>query len=253
MLESPLQSRRRFVRRFVFGMAASALVGKVRKDPFLLEVSADEPLKDAQWLVSLNDFPVLRNDLASMRLSVNPISSDHFPDGNHYPVVINHAGGGVYYAMSSACAHAQCVVDSFDAFEQGLLCPCHGSLYAIDGTVIRGPATRSLSRYPITYDGQDLLTVTVPGVSYRVTVSLLKGASGSRLALTFPTEPNVSYEVRYRRNLSDPGVVVPFATTLEADLDQYIWLGDDQPATVYVEAIGDRGFLEVSLILLDLG
>ncbi len=253
MVHTDLHSRRRFVRRFALGMAASSLLGKSWKSPFLLEVAADEPLPAAQLRISLNDFPVLRNELGSMRLSVNQIGSDHYPDGHHYPVAINHVGGGRYYAMSTACVHQQCVVDAYDPFEQGMLCPCHDSLYAIDGSVIRGPATRDLKQYAISYDGQDQLTITVPGLEYQVTPTSLRTPAGSRVALGFPTWPNVSYEIRFRSNPRDPGVVVPFATTLEGDLDQTVWLGDDQPATVYVDAVGDRGFLEVSMILLDLG
>jgi nitrite reductase/ring-hydroxylating ferredoxin subunit len=253
MLHSTLHSRRGFVRRFVLGVAGSSLLGKSWKDPFLLELAAGEPVTAGLLHISLNDFPVLRNELGSMRLSVNPIASDHFPEGNHYPVIINHAGGGRYFAMSSECSHAHCVVDAFDSFEQGMLCPCHGSLYDITGQRIQGPAKRGLKPYVVAYDGQDLLTVTVPGLAYRVTPTLRRGLAGSRLALSFPTWPNVSYEVRFRARLNDPGTVVPFGLSADGPLDQTLWLGDDQPVTVFVDPVGDRGFLEVSLVLLDLG
>lgn len=253
MFNNALLSRRRFVRRFALGMATASILGKAKQNPFLWEVAGDTPPAGARLRVSLDDFPVLRNELGSLRLSVNPIGDDSFPNGNHYPIVITHAGGGVYFALSSACAHARCVVEAFDPFEQGLVCPCHGSLYAIDGTLLRGPATRGLTPYAAVYDGKGLLTVTVPDLAYGVTVSSLKAAAGPRLALTFPTWPNVTYEIRYRAELSDPGVPVAFSASLEGELDQYVWLGDDQPATVFVSPIGNRGFLEVGVILLDLG
>lgn len=47
-------------------------------------------------------------------------------------------------AVSSICTHLGCTVQHLsDGFE----CPCHGSFYSEDGTVLSGPAPRSLSWY----------------------------------------------------------------------------------------------------------
>jgi len=47
-------------------------------------------------------------------------------------------------AVSAVCTHLGCLVQrSEDGFE----CPCHGSIYREDGSVISGPAPRSLSWY----------------------------------------------------------------------------------------------------------
>ena len=50
-------------------------------------------------------------------------------------------GDGVY-AISIVCTHLGCIVKPT---EQGFECPCHGSAFAADGTVVRGPAPRPLS------------------------------------------------------------------------------------------------------------
>ena len=45
------------------------------------------------------------------------------------------------HAISTICTHLGCVVKpGRDGFE----CPCHGSRYAADGTVTKGPAPKSL-------------------------------------------------------------------------------------------------------------
>lgn len=45
------------------------------------------------------------------------------------------------YAVSTICTHLGCVVKpNPDGFE----CPCHGSRFATDGSVTRGPAPRAL-------------------------------------------------------------------------------------------------------------
>ncbi|MBM3818533.1 MAG: Rieske 2Fe-2S domain-containing protein [Acidimicrobiia bacterium] len=46
------------------------------------------------------------------------------------------------YAISIVCTHLGCIVKPTpDGFE----CPCHGSVFARDGAVVRGPAPQPLS------------------------------------------------------------------------------------------------------------
>ena len=46
-----------------------------------------------------------------------------------------------------------------DGFEVGFADPCHGGVYAIDGTHVAGPGSRSLSRYPVYVDGSGTVMV----------------------------------------------------------------------------------------------
>jgi glycine/D-amino acid oxidase-like deaminating enzyme/nitrite reductase/ring-hydroxylating ferredoxin subunit len=52
--------------------------------------------------------------------------------------------GGVH-AVGAACAHMGCVV-GFNEVERTWECPCHGSRYAADGSVLQGPAVKPLER-----------------------------------------------------------------------------------------------------------
>jgi glycine/D-amino acid oxidase-like deaminating enzyme/nitrite reductase/ring-hydroxylating ferredoxin subunit len=52
---------------------------------------------------------------------------------------------GVVHAVSPICTHLYCQV-SFNAAERSWDCPCHGSRFATDGTVIEGPAVSPLER-----------------------------------------------------------------------------------------------------------
>jgi cytochrome b6-f complex iron-sulfur subunit len=76
-------------------------------------------------------------------------------------VAIFRDGEGTY-AVSTICTHLGCVVKPN---EQGFECPCHGSRFASNGEVTKGPAPRPLGWLKVSVNG-GLLTVdegtTVP-------------------------------------------------------------------------------------------
>jgi 3-phenylpropionate/trans-cinnamate dioxygenase ferredoxin reductase component len=67
-------------------------------------------------------------------------------DGQKLAVHRDEAGS--LHAVSAVCTHMGCVVD-WNSAEETWDCPCHGSRFAIDGEVIRGPAKRPLERHEL--------------------------------------------------------------------------------------------------------
>ena len=49
--------------------------------------------------------------------------------------------GNNVHAMSTVCTHLVCIVKATD---EGFDCPCHGSKFAKDGSVTKGPAPKGL-------------------------------------------------------------------------------------------------------------
>lgn len=71
-------------------------------------------------------------------------------------IIINTAADGII-ALSSICTHKGCTVE-YDKTNKDILCPCHQSEFAFDGSVLQGPAEKPLPKYKVTRNG-DTLTI----------------------------------------------------------------------------------------------
>jgi Rieske Fe-S protein len=58
-------------------------------------------------------------------------------------VAVHRAYDGTLHSVSAVCTHLGCIVSWNDA-EHSWDCPCHGSRFAPDGTVLQGPAAEPL-------------------------------------------------------------------------------------------------------------
>ena len=59
-------------------------------------------------------------------------------------------------AFSPNCTHLGCVYH-WDEQNKDFLCPCHNSIFSIDGKVMSGPAPRPLDQYATKLDGTRLM------------------------------------------------------------------------------------------------
>lgn len=68
------------------------------------------------------------------------------------------------HAISTICTHLGCVVKNTS---EGFECPCHGSRFAPDGKVVKGPAPTALPWLQVTHNGNkwvvDEATKVPPG------------------------------------------------------------------------------------------
>ncbi len=64
---------------------------------------------------------------------------------------------GQIIVYSPICTHLGCGYRWVQK-KQSFLCPCHNSVFALDGKVIKGPAPRPLDRLPVKMDGDRILT-----------------------------------------------------------------------------------------------
>jgi Rieske Fe-S protein len=63
------------------------------------------------------------------------------------PVIVVRQDANTAIALSAICTHQSCAVGAMNG---QIICPCHGSEFGLDGSVLKGPATRPLAMLPAT-------------------------------------------------------------------------------------------------------
>lgn len=66
------------------------------------------------------------------------------------PAILIHSESG-FSALSLVCTHLGCTLEQKP---DGFTCPCHGSHFSANGTVLRGPAAKSMVSLQIEQDKQ---------------------------------------------------------------------------------------------------
>ena len=100
--------------------------------------------------------PRYRSVVASGRLSIGRVEFAELAgdgdavsleaDGLRDPILLVKDAEGTFHAISSRCTHQACRVRPGGEF---LTCPCHGSTFAFDGEVLRGPAQEPLPTFAV--------------------------------------------------------------------------------------------------------
>ena len=246
--------RRRFIKTFTFATAYSSLLGKAWTSILAAEIRPLAAATAGTLRLNLQDFPVLLSESGSVRLGINALRgtppNGPMPNGQFYPVIINRAANDTFYALSSRCTHQGCVVDPLDSSADRMTCPCHGSIYAIDGKRVSGPAPSALTRYTVTFDGQNRIEVQIPNLGYSIVGSNVQpaGNGSPRFRLDFRARRNVEYEVRFRESLDKDQTTVPFSTTADGVVENTVLtVASDSNVSLFVERNSPTGFYEVAV------
>jgi nitrite reductase/ring-hydroxylating ferredoxin subunit len=232
--------RRHFVRSLYWIAVSSPFLS--HESLFLAEVHAQGGSNIGIFKMDLNSFPVLRNTFGSVRLRVTGMPA------SFAQIVVTRVANNQFFAVTSRCTHQGCTVGTYSTAISAIECPCHGSRYGADGSLVNGPAPLPLTQYPTQYDGVDLLRIEIPGLGFRIDgAPVLVGANIPRYRLTFPTVSGVNYEVWWRETLSAGAWVrLPFSTTPTGAATATVLSGTGATATVYVDRNTPSGFYAVA-------
>lgn len=129
-------TRRNFLTKF-----ASVIVGSIPLFSLVSGCAATglvayrQVMTDRRAALKISDYPELKENGGAIELDIDTIPN---------PVVVVRASEKEFLALSPICTHLGCTVRKEPSVFR---CPCHGSTYALDGSVVRGPAEKSLWAY----------------------------------------------------------------------------------------------------------
>ena len=75
-------------------------------------------------------------------------------DGSSMAIVRTSAGAKGISAINLSCTHQGVPVKEQGS---GWICPAHGSQFALNGKLIKGPARTALQKYPVAFSGNSIL------------------------------------------------------------------------------------------------
>jgi Rieske Fe-S protein len=133
-------TRRELMCRAALTCAPLAVAGCARFVSTERTIAAAAPV-DGNVLLPLSSAPELAR--AGGAVVVRPAGSSAF-------LVVNSGTG--LFALRAECPHAGCIL-TWVPEDREAECPCHGSRFAGDGTVLHPPANSDIARYPV--DGPD--------------------------------------------------------------------------------------------------
>jgi menaquinol-cytochrome c reductase iron-sulfur subunit len=114
-----------------------------------------KPRKDESW-IDVGDITYLpSNQPVEMAFRRNRVDGWKVVSEKLTAWVVKSPGGAVS-AFGPQCTHLGCA-HHWDEARGQFVCPCHNSLFSIDGKVTYGPAPRPLDRYATKLDGKKLL------------------------------------------------------------------------------------------------
>lgn len=234
-------TRRTVVRQLILGTAVSLAGGLLRSQSIL---AADLPGIASVGTMTLKttQFPALLGAGGSVRLNV----------GLDYPIVLSRGAGNQFYAVSTRCQHNGCIVNAYDPALGLIRCSCHGSTYQIDGTLAGGPAQAGLDAFTTTFDGNDKVTVQLPGVTFAARQITIESVSGNtrRIALVFNPVIFTTYQVQFRSDLTAAPQIIPFASTAAGVANQTSYVNRNinnitPTITLYVDMTTPNGFFQI--------
>lgn len=229
--------------------SAVALGGRGWRTTLLADISPNVPSSDI-LPISLSNFPgLLSGETPSIQLRLSALDEI---------IMINRPpyNPDVIYVLDARCTHQGCPVYKWES-GLGIVCPCHGSTYDVDGRLtygVAGPFQGSLRSYDFTFDGVDLLQIHVPDLNLKIngiTAETIT-SDNKRLRLSFPGRYGCDYRVLYSPDLETVSNPVLFSTTAtgQADTESVRCLSTD-PLNVWVDNFESQGFYRIELLLTE--
>jgi menaquinol-cytochrome c reductase iron-sulfur subunit len=147
-------TRRNFYVGAIYGLGA--IVAAALGLPAAIYLLFPPKIRQADQWVEIGDVTTLVADSPTeMTFRRNRVDGWKVSSEKATAWVVKHADNSVT-AYGPQCTHLGCAYH-WEESKTEFVCPCHNSLFAIDGKVLAGPAPRPLDRYETKIDGKKLL------------------------------------------------------------------------------------------------
>ncbi|MGI8988639.1 MAG: ubiquinol-cytochrome c reductase iron-sulfur subunit [Bryobacteraceae bacterium] len=151
---APGPTRRRFYLSVIYGLGA--IIGAALAAPAAVYLFLPPKLRRQNDWVDAGDISQLTPKAPfEMVFRKNRTDGWRVTSEKKTTWVVKLAGDNIV-AFGAQCTHLGCAYH-WDETNHQFLCPCHTSIFALDGSVISGPAPRPLDRYEIKIDKSRLL------------------------------------------------------------------------------------------------
>lgn len=245
-------SRRQFVKTLVYGGISTQIGSGLLQETILADVGVEFSSSTGVLRIRPKDYPALNEANGSIRIGINPLRSNHQPNGTFHPILINRLPSEQLIAMSAECTHASCSVRTYSTSANAHICPCHGSRFGIDGRRMSGPAPFALETYPSALRDDEVLEIEVPRLGFTVNGCLEKTPEQSVFKLEFPARRSITYQVLKKGRLDADWKQVAFSTAATDAPGELEHMGDDTITSLYVTPTDGQGFYAVEVKVLDL-
>lgn len=108
-------------------------------------VSSTAPVVRVQVLSNRISVDITRPELANVGDGIQ-LSADELD----YPILLIRVSPDRFVALSTECMHLGCTVKKQPSV---IRCPCHGSVYDLEGRVLNGPTEQPLQQYEVRIQG----------------------------------------------------------------------------------------------------
>ncbi len=147
-------SRRRFYLTFIYGLWG--LITAALAAPALAYLFLPPKIRRQSEWVDAGDITKLQPKTpVEMAFRQNLVDGWKISSEKRTAWVVRLTGRQIV-AFGPQCTHLGCAYH-WDEAKSEFLCPCHSSIFSVDGTVISGPAPRPLDRYEIKVENGRLL------------------------------------------------------------------------------------------------
>lgn len=100
-----------------------------------------------------NNVITLNIDSSSPLSTVGNAVLLQYTNGN---LLVDRADQNTFNALSAICTHQGCLITGYDSGSKRFVCPCHGSMFGLNGQVVNGPAQRALPQYQTQFNNNQL-------------------------------------------------------------------------------------------------